>query len=134
MNRKNLVESIRRIATAQGYNFTSTATSHHAAAASSSPAMWLNPPQFVKMQGRNHGKMTYEVTLHALTNGAKTPPSEYDTHWTKLEGDLIRLFTSLSHEPQVIEIENLKIRNTSHTLASHGTIEATATAEVVTFF
>ena len=134
MNQKNLVKAIGRIATAQGYNFISTVPSHLPALASSYPAMWLEPPQFFKMTGRTHGKMSYEVTLHALREGAKVAPTEYDTHWAQMEQDLIELFTTLSHEPQVIVVENLKIRNTSHTLSSHGTIESTATAEVVTYY
>lgn len=134
MNRKHLVESVGRIATAHGYNFFSSNPTHLPAMVRSYPAMWLSPPQFVKMEGRNHGKMTYEVKLHALTTGAKMPSAEYNSTWSKLEEDLIGLFSSLSQEPKIIAVENLKITAGSHTLTSHGTIEATATAEVVTFF
>lgn len=134
MNRKNLLDSVERIATADGYHFHSTSDELMSQQIDSYPAMWLSPPVFSSVQGRKHGKLTYAVTLHALDQGAKLPPQEREQVWATLEEDIVALFTTLSEEDFVVAVENLKIRHTSHTLTTHGEVAATATADVITFF
>lgn len=134
MNRKNLTQAVGRIATADGYHFYTAEPREMAQMINTYPAMWLTPPEFSSMQGRKHGKVVYTVTLHAMDAGAKLPPEERESIWTRLEQDVVELFSSLSSEEFVVAVENLKIRHSSHTLTPHGEVAATATAEVVTFF
>ena len=86
------------------------------------------------MEGRKHGKVTYDVTLHVMEAGAKLSPAERQQTWSRLEDELIEIFSKLSDAKRVIAVEDLKIRHTSSTLTTHGEVAATATAEVVTFF
>ena len=134
MNRKQLLQAVERIATADGYHFHSTDDRHMSQLITAYPTIWLSPPVFSSMQGRKHGKVVYAVTLHAMDAGAKLPPEERESIWTRLEQDVVELFSSLSSEEFVVAVENLKIRHSSHTLTPHGEVAATATAEVVTFF
>jgi hypothetical protein len=66
--------------------------------------------------------------------GAKLSPAEREQTWSRLEDDLVEMFSKLSDTIRVISVEELKIRRTSSTLTTHGEVAATATAEVVTFF
>ena len=134
MNRKQLLQAVERIATADGYHFHSTDDRHMSQLITAYPTVWLSPPVFSSMQGRKHGKVTYSVTLHALEAGAKLPPEKREEVWARLEQDIVEMFSTLSQEDFVVAVEDLKIRHTSHTLTAHGEIAATATADVITFF
>ena len=134
MNSTYLINAIDGIATADGYTFYSDGEERMSEQIKSYPAVWLQPPKFQQMEGRKRGKVTYGVTLHAMDTGAKLSPAEREQTWSRLEDDLVEMFSKLSVVKRVIAVEGLKIRHTSSTLTTHGEVAATATAEVVTFF
>ena len=134
MNHTYLINAIESIATADGYSFYSDSEERMSEQIKSYPAVWLQPPKFQQMEGRKHGKVTYGVTLHAMDAGAKLSPAEREQTWSRLEDDLVEMFSKLSATIRVISVEERKIRRTSSTLTTHGEVAATATAEVVTFF
>ena len=65
---------------------------------------------------------------------SKLTPAERQQTWSRLEEDLVEMFSKLSDTERVVAVEQLKINHTTHTLTTHGEVAATATAEVVTFF
>ena len=134
MNRTYRLDAVESIAAENGYEFHSADDRYMSQHVASYPAMWLSPPRFSSMEGRNHGKITYSVTLHALDAGAKLSPAERNGAWAHLEHDLVDLFTALSKKSLVLAVENLAIRAADSTLTTHGEVSATATADVVTFF
>lgn len=134
MNREKLINAFESIATAEGYEFHSAEERYIPQHTTLYPALWLTPPTFHAMEGRNHGSITYSVKLHAMKIGAKHNPKQRNATRIELEDMLLRLFTTLSEEAFVAEVENIQICHTSQTLSSHGEIEATATAEVITLF
>lgn len=134
MNREKLINAVESIATAEGYKFLSAEERYIPQHTTHYPTLWLLPPQFHSIEGKNHGTVTYSVKLHAIGEGAKQSPKQRNTTRTELEQMLINVFTTLSEEDFVVEVENLKIAHTSHTLTSHGEVAATATAEVITFY
>lgn len=134
MNHTYLINAIESIATADGYSFYSDSEERMSEQIKSYPAVWLQPPKFQQMEGRKHGKVTYDVTLHAMDAGAKLSPAERKQTWSRLEEELIGMFSKLSDTERVITVEKLKIQHSSLSLTTHGEVAATATAEVVTFF
>ena len=134
MNRTCLIDAVERIATENGYEFHSADDRYMSQHITAYPAMWLSPPKFESMEGRNHGKITYSVALHALDAGAKLSPVERNGAWARMEHDLVELFSSLSEHSRVVAVENLRILASDSTMTTHGEVAATATAEVVTFF
>lgn len=134
MNHTYLINAIESIATADGYSFYTDSEERTSEQIKSYPAVWLQPPKFLQMEGRKHGKVTYDVTLHAMDAGAKLSPAERKQTWSRLEEELIGMFSKLSDTERVIAVEKLKIQHSSLSLTTHGEVAATATAEVVTFF
>ena len=134
MSRKSIIDSLQAIATNYDYAFYAEEERYLAQGVKRLPALWLAPPKFHSKEGRTHGKITYSVTLHALTEGAKLPPTEREAAWEMLESDLVEIFSSLSRAERVIAIENLKIKCNIASLTALGEISATATAEVVTYY
>ena len=134
MNREKLINAFKSIATAEGYDFHSDEERYIPRFTSHYPALWLAPPSFHAMEGNNHGTITYAVKLHAMADGAKQSPTQRNTTRTELEDMLLKLFTTLSQEEFVAEVEHVQIYHSSQTLSSHGEITATATAEVITIF
>ena len=134
MNRTFLINAIESIATADGYSFYTDSEERASQQIKSYPATWLLPPKFQQMEGRKHGKVTYSLTLYAMDAGAKLSPAQREQTWSRLEEDLIDIFSKLSDTERVIAVEKLKIQHSSLTLTTHGEVAATATADVVTFF
>lgn len=134
MNRKTILQAVEQVATAKGYTFYSDTEELARSTVKALPAVWLSPPKFISMQGRKHGKITYEVTLHALCDGVKCASAARNQSWTQMEQELVDMFSMLSQNETVALVKNLAIRNTTNTLAGYGEVVATATAEVVTLF
>ena len=134
MNRNSIVESLRTLATAYGYAFYTDEARLLPQNVKSFPALWLLPPEFKSKEGRTHGKITYSLQVHALAEGAKLPPAEHETVWSKLESDLVKIFARLSQCERVIAVGKLSMKCNFATLSSQGEISATATADVVTHF
>ena len=134
MNRKKLINAIENIAQANGYNFYTDNEAMMPRFVAAYPAMWLAPPRFESMEGRNHGKITYSVKLHALHDGLKYTSEQRNAAWSKMESDLIESFAQLSQEDFVIAVEKLKVQHSSSTMTNHAEVATTATAEVITFF
>lgn len=134
MNRTPLIKAVEQTATANGYHFHCAEERYIPQLAGGYPTLWLTPPTFHSKEGRNHGKISYNLTLHAIDRGAKIHPEERNTLWSKMEQDLIEIFSSLTLEEFVIAVEDLQIRHTSQTLTPSGEVAATATAKVITFY
>lgn len=134
MNRNKLINAIGEIATAGGYNFQTDVEALTPHRTSAYPAMWLAPPKFESMSGRNHGKVIYSVKLHAVCDGLKYNAAGRNTAWTMMESDLLNLFSQLSEEDFVVAIEQLKMQHSCSTMTNHGEVATTATANVITFF
>ncbi len=134
MNRKKLLHAFESTATAEGYSFYSASDELISSTTKCYPAMWLSPPQLSSIEGRTHGKATYSVTLHALQATAKMAPSMREQVAQRMEQELLDLFTTLSKKDFVISVEELAIRHSTQTIASHDKIALTATADIITFF
>ncbi len=134
MNREKLIKAFESIATAEGYQFHSDEERYSPQYTTLYPALWLSPPTFQAMEGKNHGSITYAVRLHAMKDGAKHNIAQRNAEREEMEEMLVKLFTALSEEDFVAEVEHLNISHSSQTLSSHGEIAATATAEVITIF
>lgn len=134
MNRQKLLNAVESIATGRDYRFFSAEENYPTTHITEYPSAWLLLPEFHSIEGRTHGTETYSLTLHLLADAAKLSPTQRNEQRTLLEEDLLEIFTSLTDEDFVAEVENLKIRHSSNSVARHGEVVATATAEVITFF
>ena len=122
MNREKLTTAIKTIAERDGYNFYCDGEALMPRFVSSYPALWLTPPRFESMKGRNHGKIIYSVKMHAMQDGLKYSTEQRNAAWTKMEEDF------------VVAVEQLKVQHSSATMTNHAEVAATATANVITFF
>lgn len=134
MNRKAIIQSLDTLSTAKGYTFYNGADPLLPQRVKRYPAVWLSPLRFKSMEGRNHGKMTYSLTLRALAHAAKLNPAEHEAVWQGMERDVIEIFSSLSQQASIVAVENLSLKSDIATLSSSGELALEATAEVVTYF
>lgn len=134
MNREKLINAIEKISKSNGYTFYFDGEEKMPRFITSYPAMWLSPPRFESMKGRNHGKVIYSVKLHAMQDGLRLPSVARNAAWNKMEGDLVDVFSQLSEEDFVVAVEKLKVQHSSATLTNHFEVATTASADVITFF
>ena len=98
------------------------------------PAAWLAPPRLKEVEGRRHGKRTYEIQLHLLQPGMRLTHAERARRLDEMEQTLLGIFTELTEDPKVICVERLSIRPRTCAFTNHGEISQSATAEAVVWF
>lgn len=134
MNRTPLERAFEKRAVRMGYGFRCAAAEYLSQDLPPFPAAWLLPPQLRSAEGRTRGRVTYDVTLHLLRDGARLDAPARSAAWAAMEEELLALFTSLSDEPDVLGIEGLTLRARTYALTNRGEIAQSAEARVVTWF
>ena len=125
MTRVHLAQLLRDLASAHDYAFFSAPDEYMPSEIDRYPAAWLTPPRLKEVEGRRHGKRTYEIQLHLLQPGMRL---------NEMEQTLLGIFTELTEDPKVICVERLSIRPRTCAFTNHGEISQSATAEAVVWF
>ncbi len=134
MNRTFLCSAIEGLVSRCGYHFQLNDEAYYPTTVCRYPAAFMSQPEFVKMEGRKHGRITYNVTLHFAHQGAKLSPQERNIVRDEIEEQIVEIFVELSRTKQVAIIENLTIAPASEAIDSHGAIAMVAKAEITTIF
>lgn len=134
MNRSYLNNTIKALTEAKGYNFHHSESQHFAEQIKGYPTIVLEPPKFIEMEGRRHGKISYSIRLHAMEEGAKLTADARNVAYARLEADLIEMLLQLSKEKLIICVESLQISCSNAQLTPHCEVAATATAKIITMF
>jgi len=69
MTRVHLAQLLRDLTSAHDYAFFSAPDEYMPSEIDRYPAAWLAPPRLKEVEGRRHGKRTYEIQLHLLQPG-----------------------------------------------------------------
>ena len=125
MTRVHLAQLLRDLASAHDYAFFSAPDEYMPSEIDRYPAAWLAPPRLKEVEGRRHGKRTYEIQLHLLQPGMRL---------THAERARLLHFVELTEDPKVICVERLSIRPRTCAFTNHGEISQSATAEAVVWF
>ena len=133
MNRAQLESALRLLSQSHDYSFESL-PAHRLAEVKRLPAVVLEPPTVALVEGRKHGRISYNVTLHVLCLAAKLSAEERSNSLQKMESDLLEIFSDLSEDERVIVVDELGITPREYALTNHGEISQTARAKVVTHF
>lgn len=134
MNRSSLEKALLRLAAEAGYTPTAGDDGTIQSTVTTYPAARLAPLSVARIEGRRHGRLSYNVTLRLLRLGMKRPPEERAAILARLENDLLDLFGRLSDEPRIIAVEELTLTPAAGTLTTHGELSQTARAQVITYF
>ena len=133
MNRTQLESALRNLSQSCGYTFYQL-PAHRIAEVKEFPAAVLEPLTVARVDGREHGRISYNVTLRILSLVAKNSEQKLSELLETMERDLLELFAILSENKRVIEVENLGITPAEGAFTIHGEISQTARAQVVTHF
>lgn len=134
MNRANLSGAIEDLVSSYGYDFTLNDSACYPTTICRYPAAFMSQPKFSSIEGRKHGRITYEVSLHLAHQGAKLSPAERNELIVEVEQQMLDIFTELSLTKSVAAVEGLQIATTSPAIDNHGAIAIVGNAKVVTIF
>ena len=98
------------------------------------PAAWLNTPKLRSIEGRLHGRVSYDVTMHLMHLAKRETNSETTTRLDEMEIQMEKIFSELSLYDHIVVIEGLEIKSNQVSLSNHGEISQTATAKVILTF
>lgn len=129
-----LEQRLRDLVSARDYAFFSAPDEYMASEIDRYPAAWLTPPRLKEVEGRRHGKRTYEVQLHLLQPGLRLSHAGRAERLAEMERTLLETFSALTEQKEVIAVEQLSIRPRTCAFTNHGEISQSATAEVVVWF
>ena len=133
MNRTQLESALRNLSQSCGYTFY-LLPSNRIAEVRDFPAVVLEPLTVARVDGRGHGRISYNVTLRVLSLTAKNSAQKQSETMETMERDLLEIFALLSDNKQVIVVEDLGITPAESAYTIHGEISQTARAQVVTHF
>ena len=119
MNRTHLEGAAEALAAQQGYAFHTGPEDGMAHTVRSYPAAWLAPLELHAVEGRSHGRATYDMTLHLLSSGARLSPTERRAALARMEEQLLEIFAALSLDERVLAVEGLSVRPRAFALAAH---------------
>lgn len=134
MNRALLQSAVEGVVSARGYTFLIESPEQRSYHLTAYPALVMAQPKFNKQEGRRFGKITYDISLTMLCQGAKLSPAERSELYDDMEFELVDICVELSCHEKVASICNLSISPTSSPVDNHGAIAMVATAQVTTFF
>ena len=131
MNRSNIIAAVQEIADQLGYAFRSVPTEATPAHAPNLPLVVMTQPQFRKIEGRHHGKITYRTTLHIMQRGAKSSPNEECRLFDFAEATALDIFARLSTYNFVLAVEDLQMTPSARSLTTQGDVTISATADII---
>ena len=134
MNRAFLCSAIEGLVSQYGYHFELNDKSYYPTAISRYPVAFMTQPEFTSLEGRQHGRITYTVTLRLAQQGAKLAPAERNKLLDTMEGELMEIFVNLSRTDRVALVDKLSIKPCSESIDAHGAIGIEANACVTTIF
>ena len=134
MNRAFLCSAIEGLVSPYGYSFTLNDESYYPTTVCRYPAAFMSQPEFVSLEGRKHGRITYKVTLRLARQGAKLSAVERNRKLAEMEQQLTELFIELSQAERVAVVRNLTIKPTAAAIDSHGAMAMEAQATIETIF
>lgn len=134
MNRTYLCSAIEGLASEFGYNFQQGDKSHYPTTVCRYPSAFLTQPEFVGIEGRKHGRITYHISLFLAKQGAKLSPAELNSTLDEMEQDMTNIFVELSKTERVAVVENLTIAPIAGIIDNHGALNIVAQADVTTIF
>ena len=117
-----------------GYTFTLNDEAYYPTTICRYPAAFLSQPEFVSLEGRKRGRITYKVVLRLARQGAKLTAAERTTQRAEMEQHLAEIFIALSRAERVAVVRNLTIKPTAQAIDCHGAMAMEAQAEVETIF
>lgn len=133
MNRALLCSAIEGLVSKCGYEFYLNDKSYYPVTVCRYPAAFMSQPEFVSLEGRKRGRITYNVSLTLAQQGAKLSPQERNSLLAEMEQQLLQLFVELSQEASVAVVDNLTITPIA-VVDNHGAIAIEAKAKVETIF
>lgn len=134
MNRAYLCSAIEGLSSQYGYHFQLNGESHYPTTVCRYPAAFMSQPEFVSLEGRKHGRITYKVSLRLARRGAKLAAAERNRIIAEMEEQLMEMFIDLSNDERVAVVEELTIAPCSELIDSHGAVAVEAKANVITIF
>ncbi len=134
MNRTFLCGAIEGLASEYGYNFQQGDKSHYPTTVCRYPSAFLVQPEFVSIEGRKHGRITYHISFFLAKQGAKLSPAEINSTLNEMEQEMTDIFINLSKTERVAVVENLTIAPAAGVIDNHGGLNLVAEADVTTIF
>ena len=134
MNRALLQGAVEGLVSAYGYTFLVEHKERAPFHITAYPAAFMAPPKFNKQEGRRFGKITYDISLVLMRQGAKLSSAERNERYADMERELVEMFVKLSKLPQIASVNDLTITPYTSTIDHHGAIAMVATAQVTTLF
>lgn len=134
MNRKKLISAVQAICSSMGYEFRVLDSAALSTGCQQMPAAALIQPKFYFIEGRNHGRIAYQITLYLFDRGSRLSAEELNEKIAQMEDDMLEIFFQLSENKSVALVDKLQMEHALHLALGRGEIGLKATAEVEIIF
>ncbi len=98
------------------------------------PAAWLELPRVQEVDGRRHGRITYQVRLHLLRGVERNDAQQAEEVLQQMEREILEVFSWLSQKTEIIAVEKLTVQPRYFGVSGKGDLAITGDARVITWF
>lgn len=98
------------------------------------PAAWLELPRVQEVDGREHGRITYQVRLHLLRGVERNGAQQAGEVLQQMEREMLEVFSGLSRAIEIIAVEKLTMQPRYFGVSGKGDLAITGDARVITWF
>lgn len=134
MNLKAIKEAFSAAADSFGYPFHYGDIAALPRTVRSFPAFWLELPRVLEVDGRTHGRITYQVRLHLLRGVERNDARQAEAALQQMEREVLEFFAELSYAEKIIAVERLTVQPRYFGISGKGDLAMTGDARVITWF
>ncbi len=98
------------------------------------PAAWLELPRVQEVDGRKHGRITYQVRLHLLRGVERHDAQQAKEVLQQMEREILEVFSGLSQKTEIIAVERLTVQPRYFGVSGKGDLAITGDARVISWF
>ncbi len=134
MNLKAIKEAFAEATNSFGYPFHYGDIAALPQTVRSFPAVWLELPRVLEVDGREHGRVTYQVRMHLLRGVDRNAAQQAEAALQQMEREVLELFSELSYAKQIIAVERLTVQPRYFGVSGKGDLAMTGEARIITWF
>lgn len=134
MNSRSIIDSLCRISGGHGYVFGTGPIARALDTGGGDAGLWLLPPALSMVDGRSHGRASYDLSLHMTRRLSRATPEQTVSAAATTEEEALSMLSELSEEPYVALVDSVKIEVRQGGLRPDASVHILVTAKVETIF
>lgn len=134
MKRESIKKVVKEAASANGYKLYSGMEYALNSTVKELPALWMEPAELTKVEGREEGWSGYNLNLTFIERSVSQNSEDKNRLWEKMERSARDIMRALEESPDVVEARVVRSEIGEHSLTNRGELSMKFTCSLVVPF